>query len=204
MVRDFANHFRFIYLCLKKNVMKITYPHTIDNGCGETLTFNQVIQEPDGDRVLGEASVTPGSGPPMHVHWLQDECFTVVKGKLGYQVQGSPEQFAGEGESILFKKGVAHRFWNAGEDTMLCKAWVKPAHNFVYFLSSIYAAQQKTGTLRPAMIDAAFLLRRYKSEYDMLDIPVFVKKVIMPVTYFAGKLLGKYRHYKDAPEPVKG
>ena len=205
MVRLPANRFRFIYLFLQNvSALKITFPHTIDNGCGETLTFRQVIQEPDGDRVLGEASVMPGSGPPMHVHWLQDECFTVVKGKLGYQVQGGPEQLAIEGESILFKRGVAHRFWNAGEDTMLCKAWVKPADNFVFFLSSIYAAQQKTGTLRPAMFDAAFLLRRYKSEYDMLEIPVFVKKVIMPVTYFVGKVLGKYGHFKDAPEPVKG
>jgi quercetin dioxygenase-like cupin family protein len=184
--------------------MKITYPLTIDNGSGETLIFMQVIQETDGDKVLGEARVQPRSGPPLHVHWLQDECFTVVKGKLGYQVQGGPEQLAGEGESILFKRGVAHRFWNAGEDEMQCKAWVKPAHNFVFFLSAIFAAQQKTGTNRPAMFDAAYLLRRYRSEYDMLDIPVFVKKVVMPATYFIGKLLGKYRHFKDAPEPVKG
>lgn len=184
--------------------MRITYPHIIDNGSGETLTFTQVVQEPDGDRVLGEASVLPGSGPPLHVHWLQDECFTVVKGKMGYQVQGGPEQFAGEGESILFKRGVAHRFWNAGEDTMQCKAWVKPAHNFVYFLSSIYAAQKKSGSPRPDKFDAAYLLRRYRSEYDMLGIQVFVKKILMPLTYYIGKIFGKYGHFKDAPEPLRG
>jgi quercetin dioxygenase-like cupin family protein len=183
--------------------MEITYPHVIKNSTGETLTFTQVIQEADGDKVIGENSVMPGSGPPFHIHWLQDEGFTVVKGKIGYQLHGGPEQFATEGESVVFKRGEAHRFWNAGEEILQCSAWVKPAHNFVYFLSAIFAAQNKTGTNRPAMFDAAFLLRRYKSEFDMVDLPVFVKKVIMPVAYFFGKLLGKYKHFKDAPEPVK-
>lgn len=37
----------------------------------------------------------------------------------------------------------------------------------------------------------------------MLEIPLFVRRVIAPVIYFAGKVLGKYKHFKDAPEPVK-
>ncbi len=183
--------------------MKITYPHVIENGSGEILTFTGVIQEPDGDKLVGQGRVAPRSGPPMHVHWLQDEGFTVLKGKLGYQLQGGPEQFAGEGEHIVFKKGVAHRFWNAGEEELQTEAWVKPAHNFAFFLGAIFEAQKKSGSLRPDMLDAAYLLRRYRSEYDMLEIPGFVKKVIMPMVYFFGKLTGKYGHFKNAPEPVK-
>jgi hypothetical protein len=49
------------------------------------------------------------------------------------------------------------------------------------------------------MFDAAYLLRRYSSEYDMTEIPKFVKKVVIPITYFAGRILGKYKHFKDAP-----
>lgn len=179
------------------------YPLVIENGSGETLTFTELIREPDGDRIIGENLVQPNSGPPMHVHWLQDEGFTVVKGTMGYQLLGGPKQYAKAGESFVFKRGVPHRFWNAGDDVLQCRAWVKPAHNFVYFLSAIFAAQRKSGSPRPSMFDAAFLLRRYKSEYDMLELPVFVKKVIMPLTYFMGRLLGKYRQFKDAPEPVK-
>ena len=74
----------------------------------------------------------------------------------------------------------------------------------MYFLSSIFAAQVKTGTNRPAIFDAAFLLRRYKTEYDMVDMPAFVKKLVLPLVYYIGILLGKYRHFKDAPAPVKG
>ncbi|GAB3494055.1 hypothetical protein GCM10027341_09740 [Spirosoma knui] len=183
--------------------MNITYPHTIENGHGEKLIFQGVIREPDGDKVYGENFVSPGGGPPMHVHWLQDEGFTVIKGKIGYQIQGQPEQFAGEGDTILFKRGVGHRFWNAGTDTLQCKAWIKPANTIVFFLSSIFAAQTKSNTTRPELFDTAYLLTRYKSEYDMMEIPKFVRKGIMPVIYRVGKLLNKYEHFKDAPQAVK-
>jgi hypothetical protein len=47
-------------------------------------------------------------------------------------------------------------------------------------------------------------MKRYASEYDLPEIPKFVKKVIIPATYFVGKLLGKYKHFEGAPEAVKG
>jgi mannose-6-phosphate isomerase-like protein (cupin superfamily) len=183
--------------------MNQTYPQTIENCIGEKLTFHQLIQEPDGDRLVVTNSVVPGSGPPMHVHWLQDESLTVVSGKVGYQVDGQAEQFAGVGETILFKRGVAHRFWNAGPELLECTGWIKPANSVVFFLSSIYAAQNKSGQAQPETFDAAYLLTRYASEYDMLEIPRFVKKVILPTTYQVGRLLGKYKHFDGAPEPLK-
>jgi quercetin dioxygenase-like cupin family protein len=93
--------------------MKIIYPHVIENCIGEKLIFKELQKESDGDRLIVENYVTPTNGPLMHTHWLQDESLTVVNGKIGYQVQGQPEQFAGEGETVFFKRGVPHRFWNA-------------------------------------------------------------------------------------------
>jgi hypothetical protein len=46
-----------------KGTMKITYPHTIENGLGEKIIFHSVQKEPDGDRVIVENFVTPGHGP---------------------------------------------------------------------------------------------------------------------------------------------
>ncbi|MES2650060.1 MAG: cupin domain-containing protein [Bacteroidota bacterium] len=183
--------------------MNYTYPHTIQNVTGEKLIFKALLPEPDGDKLLVENFVTPNSGPPMHTHFLQDEALTVVEGKIGYQVQGKPAQFAGVGETVLFRRGVPHRFWNAGEEILHCTGWVKPANTLVFFLSSIYEAQNKSGSEQPEKFDGAYLLTRYKSEFDMAEIPAFVKKVILPITYQVGKLLGKYKHFEDAPEPVK-
>jgi quercetin dioxygenase-like cupin family protein len=183
--------------------MNYQFPHTIKNPIGETIIFKEMVHEPDGDKLLVENYVTPKSGPPMHTHFLQDEALAVVTGRIGYQVKGGQPQYAGVGETVLFKRGTPHRFWNAGEDILHCTGYIKPANTIVFYLSSIYAAQNKSGTERPETFDSAYLLKRYASEYDMAELPAFVKKIVIPITYFIGQLLGKYKHFKNAPAPVK-
>lgn len=183
--------------------MHITYPHTIENCLGEKLIMHKLEKEPDGDRLIVENYVTPGNGPIMHTHWLQDEALTVVKGRLGYEIKGQPAQYVYEGETIVFKRGVPHRFWNDGEEILHCKGWVKPANTLPFFLTAIFAAQNKTGSPVPERFDGAYLVKRYASEYDLADMPWFVKKIIIPVTYYIGKLLGKYKHFENSPAPVK-
>ncbi len=62
------------------------YPHTIENGAGEQLTFRRRVNDPAGDWLEAENLVQPGAGPPMHVHYLQEEALTVEQGRLGYQL----------------------------------------------------------------------------------------------------------------------
>jgi len=182
--------------------MTYQLPHTIQNKA-EKITFLGLVKEKDGDKLLVENTVRPGGGPPMHNHFLQEESLTVVKGRIGYQVLGQAPQFAEVGETIVFAPGVAHKFWNAGMDDLQSTGHIKPANTIVFFLSSIYAAQRKSGSDKPEIFDAAYLLTRYSSEYDMNEIPWPVKKILMPVIYTIGKLLGKYKHFKDAPRPTK-
>lgn len=183
--------------------MNITYPHTIDNGHGERLTFVELVKEPDGDKLIVEGVCQPNAGPPMHVHFKQDEGFTVTKGKIAYQTLGGEEKVLEEGQSVLFKKGEAHRFWNAGEGEAVLKGYVKPVNTLPFFLSAMYDAQKRGKNGRPDDFDAAYLMTRYKSEYDMLALPGFVKKVIIPITYQIGKLTGKYKKFREAPSPIK-
>lgn len=178
-----------------------TYPRTIAI-TGESITFEGVVIEDGVEKAILKNNVKPNAGPPFHVHFLQDEGLTVRKGKLGYQVVGGKEKFAGPGESVQFDRGVGHRFWNAGDDIMECDGWIKPAHNIEYFLTGIYASMNKAGNPKGDLFDTAFLIRRYRKEFDMLVIPPFVKNIIMPLTVFIGKILGKYKHFKDAPPPA--
>jgi len=182
---------------------RYNYPHTIENGAGEQITFIKHVKDSTGDYLEVENLVQPNSGPPMHVHFRQDESLTVVKGKMGVQILGAKEEFFGEGDTATFKAGEAHRFWNAGTGPLICKGWVKPAHNIEYFLTEIYKSTKINGGKAPGKFDAAYLMAKYKSEFDMLEIPSFVKKVIFPITIFIGKLSGKHKKFKDAPEPVR-
>jgi quercetin dioxygenase-like cupin family protein len=178
-------------------------PHTIENLFGEVLIFQSTELENGEKKMIIRNKLKPGAGPPFHVHFKQDESLTVTKGKLGYQINEEEERFLTEGESVVFNRGTMHRFWNAGNDLLECKGWLKPANSTDYFLAGIYNSMNKAEKPEGDPFDTAFLMTRYKSEYDLKDIPVFVKKVIFFATVIAGKLLGKYKHFKDAPEPLK-
>jgi quercetin dioxygenase-like cupin family protein len=182
--------------------MSISLPHTIYNIAGEKLTFLRTIIKDGIEYLEVENEVQPNAGPPMHVHHRQDECITVVSGKIGYQEAGGEEKYAGPGETVLFKAGVAHKFWNAGAEPLIGKGYITPADNIVYFLSEIYKSANENGG-RPGLYDSAYLLDRYKSEFAMLEIPGFVQKVLFPVALFFGNLLGKNRKFADAPTPVQ-
>ncbi|NND05286.1 MAG: cupin domain-containing protein [Saprospiraceae bacterium] len=177
-------------------------PHRIEND-GEVLIFEAIKEENGEQKMLVRNHIKPRKGPPFHVHFKQEEFLQVKSGKMGYQIHGEAAQVIGEGESILFKRNEMHRFWNAGDGPLECSGWVKPANSLDYFLTGIYNSMNKAGDPKGDPFDSAYLLTRYQSEYDLLDIPPFVKKVIMPITVIVGKLLGKYNHFQDAPEPLK-
>lgn len=183
--------------------MKIEYPHTIENGHGEKIIFHSESMEDGEIKLLVESFVLPGAGPIMHTHFMQDESLTVVSGEMTYRVLGEEPVKALPGQTALFKRGVAHNFVNSGKELLVCKGWIKPANTIVFFLGGIFKAQKKSRTPRPELFDAAYLMTRYRHEYDMPELPFVVKKIINPLVCFTGKLLGKYGHFKDAPEPVK-
>jgi hypothetical protein len=56
------------------------YPRKIENGSGQALVFLGVVPDQGGDRLEVEVRAQPGAGPPMHVHYLQEEGMTVVTG----------------------------------------------------------------------------------------------------------------------------
>lgn len=183
--------------------MHYNFPHTIKSHLGEELIFHRIEMEGDEEKLIVENFVAPNAGPIMHTHYKQDEGLTVLHGKLGYQIQGEEPKYAKVGETIVFKRGIAHRFWNAGEDDLNCFGWIKPANNVVFFLTALYNSINETGTERPNQFDGAFLMHKYRTEFDMPEVPKFVKSVIIPATYGIGKLTGRYKKYKDAPEAVK-
>ncbi len=182
--------------------MQYQYPHTISNGSGEKITFLRLVNDPAGDWLEIENYVMPQAGPPMHVHFKQEEVLTVVRGKMAVQVLGEAPVFYGPGETGAFEAGVPHKFWNPGDEPLVCTGWIKPAHNVEYFLTEIYKSIQANGGHQPGAFDSAWLLHRYRSEFDMLDIPGFVKKVIFPIALFFGKLMGKHKKFAGAPDPV--
>lgn len=183
--------------------MSFTYPHTIENGAGEQLTFVALHQDGETDYLEVENRIQPGSGPPMHVHFRQDESLTVIQGRMGVQMPGQEPKFYGEGDSAEFEAGMPHRFWNAGEELLICRGWIRPAHNIEYFLTEIYRSTAANGGTRPSPFDAAWLMHKYRSEFDMMEIPRFVRRVLFPILRRIGQWQGRHRKYAGSPEAVQ-
>jgi quercetin dioxygenase-like cupin family protein len=180
-----------------------SYPHTIVNGGGERLIFVARRRDERGEYLEGHNSVAPGAGPPMHVHHLQEESLTVERGTLGYQRKGHAEQSARPGETVTFPPGDAHRFWNAGDEELVCTGIIRPPDNVEYFLAGIFASIKRHGGKRPGIFDAAYLSHRYRSEFEILEAPAPVRRLVFPVIVAVGKLLGLHRRFAGAPEPVR-
>jgi quercetin dioxygenase-like cupin family protein len=178
------------------------HPRTIDNGDGELVTFLGVRHGADARHVLEiESRVQPGSGPPMHVHYLQEESLTVEEGRMGYRIAGGPDRFAGPGDTVTFAPGQMHRFWNAGSGMLRCSGGASPPNNLEYFLTEVFASTRRGGG-RPNPFDVAYLFGRYRTEFGQGDIPAPVRAVVFPLLRAIGRLLGRHRRYADAPPPL--
>ena len=181
--------------------MKIKLPYTITNS-GEKLTFERVIVK-DGVEILeGYAEVKPKAGPPMHIHYRQDESFHILSGKMAYQLADGVTRYAYPGETVTIKAGIAHKFWNDGDDMLICKGYVTPPDNFIYFLSEIYKSINENKGGKPGLYDSAYLMNRYKSEYAITEIPSFIRKFIFPVVLLFGNLVGINKKFSGAPDPI--
>lgn len=183
--------------------MDKTLPLTIKNHLGEELTFHRIEMEDGEEKLIIENYVAPNTPPIKHIYYMQDEFLVVLHGRLGYQTEGEEVKYAGIGETALFKRGKPHKFWNAGNDELNCFGWIKPANNIVFYLSSLYDSINETGTDKPGQFDTAYLLYRYRKEFDNPEIPKIVKSLVLPTKYRIGKIAGKYRKFKDAPVPLK-
>ena len=51
-----------------RGICTYSYPHTVENGARERITFVQRVQDPAGDRLEFENHLKLGSGPPINIH----------------------------------------------------------------------------------------------------------------------------------------
>ncbi len=172
------------------------------NKNGETLILKKSAAESARAITEFEGLDEPGIGPPYHVHYMQEEWIQVIKGQMKVRV-GDREFILTAGNEYTFPAGEKHTFWNDGNETLHYRGHVKPSLNYEYFIRQVYSSANRANDDKPAPFDAAFLLTRYKSEFDILDIPKPVKKLVFPVLLLLGRWTGKFKKYADAPLPFR-
>ena len=134
---------------MDKEILKI-------NKNGKTLMITKSATDTGGQLTEFEGTDAPGIGPPMHVHFRQEEKVKVIKGKM--RIKTLTKAFSlTEGQEYIFAAGEAHQFWNEGDETLHYSGHVKPSNNYEYFIKHIYQSANEAKDDKPGPFDAAFL-----------------------------------------------
>ena len=82
-----------------------------------------VVEHDLGPRLLGA---------PMHTHEREDEISHVLSGRLGVQI-GDEVLEAAPGDTVFKPRGIAHAFWNPGDEPVRFLEMITPAGFEQYF-----------------------------------------------------------------------
>ena len=106
-------------------------------------------------------------GAPMHTHEHEDEVSHVLAGRLGVQI-GDEVLEAGPGNTVVKPRGVAHAFWNPGDEPVRFLEMITPGGFESYFAE----LEPILGGGGPPDIGALVALQaRYALSMDMGSMP---------------------------------
>jgi mannose-6-phosphate isomerase-like protein (cupin superfamily) len=126
----------------------------------------------DGAFSLVEHPLPPRSlGAPLHTHRKEDEYSYVLEGRIGVQL-GDEVLEAGPGELVFKPRGVAHAFWNAGDEPARLLEVISPAgfENYFRDLAPLLAAAERD---EAAIRD---VVACYELDIDFDTIPVLAER----------------------------
>lgn len=100
---------------------------------GDLFTFLITGEESGGNYSTMEIVVSPGGGPPPHIHHLADEQFYVLEGNLTFTINGHVV-LATTSDFIHIPRGVVHAFRNGSSPSRLLATFA-PAGVEQFFLA---------------------------------------------------------------------
>jgi quercetin dioxygenase-like cupin family protein len=183
------------------NFLKLENRHT-----GEVLLIRRV-RDAQGQIILAlDGTLPPGTaGPPLHVHFHEDEKGIVKAGTLGAQV-GLEKIVVPTGGTVILRKGVPHRWWNAGDDLLEFSGHAVPAVDLDRYLQAVFAVLNASSNSRPPIFYLAHVLWRHRDTQLIAVPPPPIQKIAFPILLLIGRILGKYRgtNWPGSPESCPG
>ena len=167
---------------------------TIENPVtGERLVFRKTSAETKGEAVVLECFIRPaGFVAAAHVHPGQEERFEVLKGEVGFKLDGE-EIVARAGDRINVPAGTSHRFWNAGEEEAHFVCEVRPARQFEQLIETMYALAADGKTNRKGMpnpLRLAVIARHHFQDVRLPFPPPWMQRLGLALGAPLGRLVG--------------
>lgn len=159
---------------------------------GEVLELRR--HRENGEMALGLRGTLPAhsEGPPLHIHYLEDEEGVVTAGTLSVEIDGRRLD-AGPSESVLIPRGVPHRWWNQGDQPLAFEGRTRPVADLDRYLQAIFEIMNAGAPNRPPLFYLAHLALRHRRTHAVFVMPAPVQAVLFRAVVVVGTLLGRYR-----------
>jgi len=169
---------------------------------GECLQLRRIVR--DGTMCLELRGTLPPrqDGPPLHVHYYEHEEGTVVAGTLSAEVDGRQRQVEAGGTAVL-PAGSAHRWWNAGDETLVLEGLAKPVVDLDVYFAAAFEVLNSGPANRPPLFYIAHLAWRHRKTQAVLFAPRWVQAIVVPLIVLVGTILGRYRGTEWPGCPVR-
>ena len=174
---------------------------------GEQITIRTIAADDRGGVLEWELLLAPGGRvPSSHAHPEQEECFTVLDGRMRFRV-GGRRITAGPGDTVLVPPGTVHHFANAGPRPARVAVQTWPALSMLELLETAAAmaqAQHAAARRLPSPVDMALFMRDFEREVRAPYLPAaLVRAVIRPAAWLARRcgLDARYRRLRGVRSP---
>lgn len=177
---------------------------------GERAVARVGTEESGGELLEVDLYVRPGGAVVgEHVHPVIEEAFTVVSGRVGFRIAGH-ESIAELNERLVVLPGVAHDWWNAGEEEAHVIVEIRPGLRFEEMAKNLFGLAQDGKTNAkgmPNLLQGAILVREFEDVMYFTKPPRVVQRLLfgpLAVTARALGYKGSYPKYADLELPSGG
>lgn len=173
---------------------------------GERGVARVGTEESGGDLLVAELSVRLGGAVAgEHLHPVIAEHFTVLRGRVGFRIDDR-ESVAPVEERFRVAPGVAHDWWNAGEEEAHVVVEINPAARFEEAIRNSFGLVRDGGKTdaqgMPGLLQLALFAREFEDVLLFTKPPRVVQRllfgILAPVARLAG-YRGSYPEYVNRP-----
>ena len=171
----------------------------------ETLVMRR--RRRNGEAILELWGTLPPhrEGPPLHVHYLEDEEGVVTAGRLAAEVGGQRIE-VGPGETVRLPRGVPHRWWNGGDEPLVFEGTAQPAADFDRYVQAVFEVINAGPPNRPSLFYLAHIALRHRQTHAVVLMPRLLQSALFRVVVAIGTITGRYQgtEWPGAPARCPG
>jgi quercetin dioxygenase-like cupin family protein len=167
---------------------------------GERVVVRVGTEDSGGGVLVVDGYIRPGGAVTgEHVHPAIDEHFTVLRGRVGFRIDGR-EAIAEPGKRLHVPAGTAHDWWNAGEEEALVRVEIRPGARFEEMAINLFGLAQdgKTNSKgMPNLLQAAIFAREFSDVLYFTRPPLWVQRLLFGVLAGVARTLGYRGSYPE-------